>query len=586
MARLADVERWDTGQLEAVFGRLGSARDRLVDLDGKLAGCAPPEGWVAPSAEAARAAHGGVAERLRRVVAGVTACRPVLAHTVDEIEAVKRELQTARTNAAAAGFEIDADSTISDPRTVTLLPEQVEQYRAGRTQQMQTLRTQLDGLLARADAADAALADILTRAAAGQIDDGASTNLASAADHVLGGAVVPDPPPAEAGPNAARAWWAGLSDTQREAMILRSPWMIGNRDGIPSTVRDEANRAQLPDQLATLDSDLAAAKARLAQLLAAHPATSTEPPSSADLAEVARLKDRIGDLQTRHEATVAIQSTIALPDRQLLLLDVGAPGGHAPHAAVAVGNVDTAKHVAVFTPGLTTTVAGDLGDYTKDMKGVRDVATAELKKVGRGGEEVATVAWLGYDAPQLDSTLFDPDRSVASADPAKAGGADLARFYDGIAASRPGDPPHVTALGHSYGSTTTGYALQQTSVPVDRAVFFGSPGLGTDSLGQLHVAPGHVEVLEARRDVVADIGRFGEDPNHLPGVRNLSSEATRLPDGTVLAASTGHSEYLAPGTTSHHNLGLAVAGLEDKQVVGPNVGFGDYRREFPGWQPP
>jgi hypothetical protein len=220
------------------------------------------------------------------------------------------------------------------------------------------------------------------------------------------------------------------------------------------------------------------------------------------------------------------------------------------------------------------------------MQGVRDVAMTQLKKVDHGDDGVATVAWLGYDAPQLDITFFDGDRSVASANPAKVGGADLARFYDGIVASRPGDPPHVTALGHSYGSTTTGYALQHTTVPVDRAVFFGSPGLTTSGVGQLHVAPGHVEILEARWDPVADLARFGDDPNHLPGVTNLSSEATRLPDGTELGASTGHSDYLTPGTTSHHNLGLAVAGLEDQQVVGPNVGFGDYRREFPGWQPP
>jgi hypothetical protein len=580
MARLADVERWDPAQLEGVFHRFGIARDQLVDLDGRLAGCAPPEGWVAPSAEAARAAHRGAAERLRRVVAGATACRPVLAHTVDEIEVVQRELAAARASAQTAGFAIDADSTITDTRTVTLLPEQVEQYRADRTQQMQALRTRLDTLLARADAVDDALADILTRAAAGQIDDGASTDLASAADHALGGTAVPDPPPVGAGPNAARVWWAGLSDTQREAVLLRDPGAIGNRDGIPAAVRDEANRAQLPDQLAKLDAELAPAKAELATEEANQRANGNHHSADTD-----KLKEQVEELQKRRDAMTAIQSAITPPSRQLLLLDVGPPGGHAPHAAVAVGDVDTARHVAVFTPGLTTTVAGSLGSYTTGMQGVRDVAAAQLKAAGREGEGVATVAWLGYDAPQLDQTLLDPDRSVASAAPARTGGADLARFYDGIAASRPGDPPHVTALGHSYGSTTTGYALQQTAVPVDRAVFFGSPGLGTDDVGQLHVAAGHVEVVEARRDLVADLAHFGDDPNHLPGVTNLSSEATRLPDGTELTASTGHRQYLAPGTTSQYNLGLAVAGLEDRQVIGPNVGFGDHVTEGPSWGP-
>jgi hypothetical protein len=584
MVRQAEVLAWQPAKLEEVFGRFGSARDRLVDLDGRLAGCAPPAGWVAPSADAARAAHGGVAERMRRVVAGVTACRPVLARSVDAIERIQRELRAVLDSAGTADFAVDGDSTITDLRTVTLLPEQVEQYRADRTRQMQALRIRLDTLLAQADEVDAALADVLARAAAGQIDDGASTGLAGAAEHVLGDTVVPDPPPVDAGPNAARAWWAGLSDTQREAMILRSPGTIGNRDGIPAAVRDEANRAQLPDQLAKLDSELAPLKARLAERLVTE--EPNQGPNGNDYStDTISLKGQVQVLQERHDAMTAIQSTIAGPDRQLLLFDVGPPGSHAPRAAVAVGDVDTARHVAVFTPGLTTTVAGDLRGYTRDMQGVQDVATAQLRNVGRGDEPVATVAWLGYDAPQLDTTFFDPERSVASADPAKAGGADLARFYDGIAASRPGDPPHVTALGHSYGSTTTGYALQHTTVPVDRAVFFGSPGLSTDDIGQLHVAPGHVEILEARRDGVADLGAFGADPNHLPGVTNLSSEATRLPDGSELTASTGHSDYLAPGTTSQHNLGLAVAGLEDRQVVGPNTGYGDQLREGPLWVP-
>ncbi|MGI5132017.1 alpha/beta hydrolase [Pseudonocardia sp. CA-107938] len=578
MVRLADLRRWDPAALESVFARFGTARDRLVDLDAGLAGCAPPSAWVAPAADAARATHDGVAERLRRVVSGVTGCRPVLAQTVDAIEGLHRDLASADATAAAAGFLIDAESTITDTRTVTLLPEQVDAYRADRIAQMTALRTQLDTILGRADEIDAALADILARAAAGQIDDGAATTLAGAADHVLGGVAVPEPPPVTAGPSATNAWWTGLTDAQREAVLLRDPGLVGNRDGIPASVRDEANRAQLPDQLGRLDSDLAASQARLAALLAAHPITSIDPPTPQVYAEVARLKEHIADVQVRHDAAVAIQSTIAAPDRQLLLLDLGPPGGHAPHAAVAVGNVDTAKHVAVFTPGMTTTVAGSVGGYTRDMQGVRDVAAAELKKVGQPDAGVATVAWIGYDAPQLDATMLDPSRSVASSATAQAGAADLARFYDGIAASRPGDPAHVTALGHSYGSTTTGYALQQTSVPVDRAVLFGSPGLGTNDVGQLHVAPGHVEIVDARKDGVADLGRFGGDPNLLPGVTNLYSEEYLLPDGTQLTASTGHSEYLAPGTTSQYNIGLAVAGLDHHQILESRIGYGDALR--------
>jgi hypothetical protein len=72
---------------------------------------------------------------------------------------------------------------------------------------------------------------------------------------------------------------------------------------------------------------------------------------------------------------------------------------------------------------------------------------------------------MGYDAPQ--------SVDVASDDNAQQGGQQLARFFDGIDATRPGDPPHMVAVGHSYGSTTTGLALRQAN-GVDDAIFLGS----------------------------------------------------------------------------------------------------------------
>ena len=71
---------------------------------------------------------------------------------------------------------------------------------------------------------------------------------------------------------------------------------------------------------------------------------------------------------------------------------------------------------------------------------------------------VATVTWMGYDAPQINE-VTDWPRSVGMPGLAMRGGEDLAGFLKGINASRLQDP-HLIALGHSYGSLTTGYALQ------------------------------------------------------------------------------------------------------------------------------
>ena len=106
-------------------------------------------------------------------------------------------------------------------------------------------------------------------------------------------------------------------------------------------------------------------------------------------------------------------------------------------------------------------------------------------------------------------------------------------------------------------------------------------GISTDNPAQLNVPPGHLGLTEARDDPVADLGAFGGDPNHLPGITNLSAEAATTPDGTPLSEATGHSEYLAPGTTSQYNLGATVAGLPDNRIpTTDNSGFGDWLRRW------
>jgi ankyrin repeat protein len=173
--------------------------------------------------------------------------------------------------------------------------------------------------------------------------------------------------------------------------------------------------------------------------------------------------------------------------------------------------------------------------------------------------------------------LLDPDHTFATDGAAERGGADLSRFLDGINASRATDP-HLTALGHSYGSTTTGHALQKTN-GVDDAVLFGSPGASTDEVTDLHAPPGHVAVIEARDDPVADLGTFGGDTNQLDGVVGLSAHQERLPGQTdPLRESTGHSEYLTPATTSQYNIATTVADLHDRRIRGESTDAGDWVR--------
>jgi hypothetical protein len=105
-------------------------------------------------------------------------------------------------------------------------------------------------------------------------------------------------------------------------------------------------------------------------------------------------------------------------------------------------------------------------------------------------------------------------------------------------------------------------------------VVFGSPGLGTDHLSDLDVPDGHAFRIEARRDVVADLGAFGIDPSHVDGLDGLSAERAEVGD-EVFEESLGHSAYLSNDTTSQHNIASVVAGSPERMVHDGGKGIGD-----------
>jgi hypothetical protein len=279
------------------------------------------------------------------------------------------------------------------------------------------------------------------------------------------------------------------------------------------------------------------------------------------------------------EATLALSGT-----RQLLLLDLS----HARvQAAIANGNIETADHVAVFVPGMTSNVTDTMKEYDKAMSQMQQRAQSEsIRAHPAQATTTATVTWIGYQTPELGLDLFNPGKSVISDRTARDGAALLVPFLRGIDASRDHNA-HLTLLGHSYGSTTAALALRKET-GVDDAVFFGSPGLDTNHLRDLlpepgHLRPGHIYYVEARNDPVGDagaLGPFGLDPSHLDGIEHASAREATVVDpvtGVVrhFTESTGHSSYLVDNSTSQYNMSVIVAGVPERAVPDSGEGFGD-----------
>ncbi|MGL4743022.1 MAG: alpha/beta hydrolase [Dermatophilaceae bacterium] len=414
-----------------------------------------------------------------------------------------------------------------------------------------------------------------------QFRPGAGAGVGSGADGVVRAEGVGwfDPgeitsPPPEGGPEMVAAWWAALTPRGKAPVVADYPGWVANLDGIPFGARDAANRARVAGLEERVRGELARAEQRLGEAPQQLREVAGEPDPAQDAArentfvaaaEVQRLRGQL-------DALTKLQDILTQDDRRLLVLDL--PEGALPRAAVAVGDLDAADKVAVLVPGFTSTVAG-MGTNVDDMATMRDTTVELLQGEGDSTSSVATVAWLDYDIPQH----WD---EVAVTERAESGGRDLAGFLGGVNAARETDPD-LTVLGHSYGSTTTGYGLQQPGAGVDDVVFFGSPGVGTDEVSALRVPEGSVWYAEATPDFVGDLHSFGADLSAMPGVQHLETGPAVTADGQQLAGVTGHSFYLKPDTTSQYNLAAVVAGHPELTIEGNNLDGLD-RHPWRPWQ--
>jgi hypothetical protein len=399
------------------------------------------------------------------------------------------------------------------------------------------------------------------RAASSSDGDGAGLLPPGVAPMLIG---PPASPPTRGSPAANATWWRALSPFRQQQVIRDHPEWIGSRDGVDLTARDNANRALL----AVYRDRFATERERLEAEMADDLSQGLIPVNGPALDQV---KDKLASVE-------AIQATLAQNgERQLLLLDMSQERAQ---AAIANGNVEIADNVAVFVPGLGANVTDSMKDYDKEMSQLQRRAELESRRANpdQPAATTATVTWIGYQAPQMGPDLVIPGQTVASDTQARTGAAQLVPFLQGIGAARDHDA-HLTLLGHSYGSTTAGLALQQ-STGVDDAVFFGSPGLGTSHIEDLKLAPGHAYYIEARHDGVGDLAAFGIDPSHMDGVEHASARDSTVVDSLTgeirhFNEVTGHSSYLLDDSTSQYNMSVVVGGVPDQRVYDGGRGLGD-----------
>ncbi|MGV0744126.1 toxin glutamine deamidase domain-containing protein [Mycolicibacterium sp. XJ870] len=377
---------------------------------------------------------------------------------------------------------------------------------------------------------------------------------------------VPEEAAARARNNAV--WWAGLSETQQQALIGTYPQHIGNAEGIPAAARDAANRnvlQELRDRADLIQTKI----------------DEFERPSRAERKFLAKINqlDRALD-KARADAARAGE------DGPLLLAfdpqEFGGDGrvllsfGHDPYSADSVS-----WHV----PGVQTTMHSLLGFYSHSalnhLQSVR-AENAELK--------ATSIAWVGYDAPSGRKFWRAAGHGYA-----RTGGdmlySDITAFnavHESTSGTVVFNGNHI--FGYSYGSTTTGYAGRDGRLGdhVSTVTLVGSPGAGPIThASAFGIGADNVFAASSSRDVVTALGGrtpessgrilgigLGIDPAmHSFGAVRVTAE---FPSGLnhLLTGGTHHAYFLHTPSSGRSeslvNLGRIASGHSGRVAVEPH----------------
>ncbi|MGW7249581.1 alpha/beta hydrolase [Streptomyces decoyicus] len=292
-----------------------------------------------------------------------------------------------------------------------------------------------------------------------------------------------------------KKWWESLTQEERDEYTSLYPASVGALDGLPATVRDEANRVVLAETHGE-------ARQQLNNWLKNEPARYQAyiSPYTGYVVKGARVEteawekwnEKKKELEGRLEGMKAIESRFnasEAADRPPAYL-LGFDNKNRGHAILAIGNPDTADNVATYVPGTYAT----LNSVNEDIR------RAELLQHRAGlsdlSRKTSSIMWLGYDAPQsIAGDAMDPKFADSARNPLRDFLSGIDTVYDGNVNS--------TVLGHSYGTLVAGETLRDNpELPVDNAIFVGSPGVGVDQATDLKIPADHVWSATAKNDLI------------------------------------------------------------------------------------
>lgn len=587
-----EIRTWDVGSLRDAEGSHTTRITRLESLEGDLRSAGA---WTVSESEGTA----GATARLTAQADLVTDEAAISRHAANATRhlangAAKIKDKAIQLTAEAEGrhFSITDGGEVIDHLAGVVPPEEAAEREIIR----RDIEQQVHAIIRQADALVAQAAQALSQAASGEVSDGGAMSVAAAVESQNWIEV----PQRGADPAEVAAWWDSLDPTEQKRLLREETGSVGNLDGVPNEIRSIDNIAALPGHLEEWRRRREELEQRLEDLgPVAAPGTPVDRKR-----QHRKLVDELDEARNKVADLEAVRSSVLdrdgnrIEERRLLLLDPDA--GPNVEAAVAYGDVDTAKNVALTVPGYTTTPRDSMKGMVEEAENLAKLSDDLMPSEDSMPEaKTAAIAYMGYQAPQ--DIVGTSTNSMAH-----DGAPKVADALSGLAVTSQVQDQHLTAIGHSYGSNVTGIALQQLHEaegpsPVDDVVVYGSPGIDNighaeigsragdapgwlgysdePGIGPLGIEPGHGYYMSNPDDAVSGpliSGKLGPTPDRW-GMEELSTEQLetrgetyRGPDEAGLSfdgegilpsyENNHHSTYPEEGRRSAFNIAAVVAG--------------------------
>lgn len=577
----SSITSWDPGPLDNAATDLYQASKGLREAydTGEGAVCAVRSEGVAVLAM--RAATSKNLSTLEQALTNVNGALMAIEGARDGVATIKARVEDAMAYASAKNCTIASDGSVNCTPTDAVDKQAIIDARTSKI----TLTEKVKTILEDAERVDSELCSALKAVNTDTYTDG------DGADNKVVG--VPDFPQANWSPSQNAAWWRALPEERKRFLTEHCPDDIRHLDGLPATIRDEANRNALygyvdaygnKRQGALADAKQAAEEAKTEYRIA-YGRRSLFPglkqlysDENAAKLKLDQAEKVLNDLETLEKQINNDGRKEDDPARRYLLDFNYDTKHHRSTAIVASGNPDTASYVSTLVPGIGTNVQDSLPEYMD----INDRLRAQTRHAGLDPNNVATISYLGYVAPEGPGPKL---YQAANIDYANEGAPKVARFMEGLRAHGNANNHSFlnTLLTHSYGSTTGGIAATQTAPgTIDRLILTGSPGSGVQSIDQYNVPKGHVYESSAYAgDMVEGLGTdgsYGKNPQKLEGMSHISGDVSdtdlnrRLfrifPNPKFEATSTSfhplsnHSEYFKEGSRAAEDIAHILAGKE------------------------